>query len=164
MRDVRTTAAGADFYGFLDDVAAVLTLRVWNVEGVVGCSILDGKIHQFQVLFLGEVILQVTVQSRTAIGELIGLTTVQDKLVEHTSLVVSIIEVGIVEVFVLGNPVAVLLVPAVVLAAKTLGRHNLAVEQEGTLLVVDAMLLVLLLDSAKDYLQELYVLSTPPMS
>ena len=93
LRDVRAAAAGADLDGLLDDVAAVLALRVGDVEGVVGCAVLDGEVDELEVLFLREVVLQVAVEGAAAVGVLIRLASVEDELVEHACVVVCIVEV-----------------------------------------------------------------------
>jgi len=139
-------------------VSAVLALRVGDVECVVRCAVLDGEVDELEVLLLREVVLQVAVQGAAAVGILIGLASVQDELVQYAGVVVCVVEVGVVEVLVFWYPVAVLLVPTVVLAAQAFSGYDFGVEEEGLLLVVDAVALVLLLDGAQDELQELDVL------
>ena len=133
-----------------------------KVEGVVRRAVLDGEVDELEVLLLRKVVLQVAVQSAAAVGKLIGLTSVQDELVEYASVVVGVVEVRVVEVLVFRYPIAVLLIPTIVLAAQTFCWHNFGIEQEGLLLVVDAVALVLLLDGTQDELQELDVFGIVP--
>ena len=148
--------AGAD--GFLDHVAAVLAFAVGNVEGEIVRAVGDGEVDEFEILRLAEVVVQIDVGCRAAIGKLVGLSAVENELVEHRGVVVGVVEVTVVEVLIGGYPISVGLVPVVVLAAQPLGRHYLAVEEDGPLAVVDGVTLVLLLDGAEDKLEKLDVL------
>ena len=93
LSDVGRTAAGTHFNGLLNDMTAILTLRVGDIEGVVRRTVLDSKIDKFQILLLRKMVLQVAMQGTAAIGVLIGLATMQDELVEDTGIVVGIVEV-----------------------------------------------------------------------
>ena len=74
-------------------MSASLALGVGNIEGVVRGTVLDGEVDELEILLLGQVILQVTVQGATTIGVLIGLLAVQDELIQNAGIIVCIVEV-----------------------------------------------------------------------
>ncbi len=90
---------------------------------------MGGDVQQLAVLLLGKVLGNVHMEGGAAVEILHEVLSVELELVDHAeALVLRVIEVGAVEVVLLGHEIAVLLIPLVVLGGEVLGRDELGVE------------------------------------
>ena len=82
----------------LGDMAAVIADGVRHIYRPIGAAGLDRHVEQIAVLFLGEVLLQIQVQSTAAIEVLGHFRAMEHKLIQRLGSVLDHIEVAVVAV------------------------------------------------------------------
>ena len=137
----------------LVDVAAVIADGVRHIEGEIVATLLGCHLQKLAILLLGQVLLQVHVQGRTACKMLDIRGAMELELLDDVCIrVLHDIEIAVVAIA--GNEIAVFPIPLGMLHSDVLGRYHLAVEQH----ILGAIELVILLDKPENCLHKLQVI------
>ena len=134
----------------LVDVAAVIADGVRHIEGEIVATLLGCHLQKLAILLLGQVLLQVHVQGRTACKMLDIRGAMELELLDDVCIrVLHDIEIAVVAIA--GNEIAVFPIPLGMLHTDVLGRYHLAVEKH----ILGAIELVILLDKPENCLHKL---------
>ena len=98
-------------YWLLDNMPTVFTFAVGYVECEIAGTILDSKVNQLQILLLAEMVIQIDVSSRTTVRILISLSAMKDELIQNRGVIVGVVEIAVIQVLVIGNPITLLRFP-----------------------------------------------------
>lgn len=88
--------------------STIITLTVRYVKCKVVSTFLYSKVNQFEILLFAQVVFKIDMSSRATISELIGLSTMKNKLIKDRCTIMGIIEVRIIQVLIIRNPIILL--------------------------------------------------------
>ena len=135
----------------LGDMAAVIADGVRHIYRPIGAAGLDRHVEQIAVLFLGEVLLQIQVQSTAAIEVLGHFRAMEHKLIKRLGSILDHIEVAVVAVT--RDDKAILLIPLGILHAEVFSGDVLGIEHQ----IIGLCGLVFVVDDLKHGVGEVYI-------